>query len=86
LLPVWVIRKALSTAAERDAPGTVYVHPWELDERLPAFPGPWKTQLRMRMGTRGVERKLSALTFDFRFQTMHETAVQVREREGEILD
>jgi len=78
--PVGLLRSALKSAEARGAPGTMYVHPWELDEEMPAFRAPWPTQLRMRGGIRGLGRKLSVLTSAFRFRRMGET---VRELVGD---
>ncbi len=72
--PFELIRRALRSAEERGVPGTVYFHPWELDEDMPRFRAPWKTQLRMRGGIKTVSRKLAALSREFRFRPMNETA------------
>jgi polysaccharide deacetylase family protein (PEP-CTERM system associated) len=71
--PVGLARRALKAAEGRGVPGTLYMHPWELDKDMPAFRAPWLTRLRMRGGIRGVERKLAVLTSAFRFRTMGET-------------
>ena len=77
--PVTLLRRALKAAEARGVPGTIYLHPWELDREMPPFQAPWATRLRMRGGIRTVPRKLSALTSAFRFRTMEET---VRSMEG----
>ena len=71
--PAALVRKALSSAEVRNVPGTLYVHPWEFDEDMPAFSAPWKTQLRMRGRIGGLEKKLLSLTSRFSFQTVVET-------------
>lgn len=80
--PVGFVRRALRSAEARGVPGTVYVHPWELDREMPAFRAPWATRLRMRGGIRGMPRKLSALTSAFRFRTMGETAREMDAAKG----
>ena len=84
--PVGLIRRALRSAEGRGVPGTLYIHPWELDEDMPSFAAPRKVQLRMRGGIKTVSRKLSALFRDFRFRPMIETAQATRnaEKAGEL--
>jgi polysaccharide deacetylase family protein (PEP-CTERM system associated) len=77
--PVTLVRRALTAAEGRGAPGTVYLHPWELDGEMPRFEAPWATRLRMRGGIRNVPRKLAALTSAFRFRTMEETVRAMKE-------
>ncbi len=71
--PVALLRAALSSAARRGVPGTLYMHPWEFDRALPAFPGPWLTQLRMRGGIRHMWRRVGAVTRRYRFRPIRET-------------
>ena len=80
--PVTLLRRALGAAEARGVPGTIYLHPWELDREMPPFQAPWATRLRMRGGIRGMPQKLSALTSAFRFQTMEETVRAMKEPKG----
>jgi len=80
--PATLLGSALRSAEARGAPGTVYVHPWELDEDMPPFKAPWITRLRMRGGIKSLGRKLASLTSTFRFRTMGETAREMGENEG----
>ena len=57
--PAALLRAALSSAERRGVPGTLYVHPWEFDRDMPAVPGPWITQLRMRGGIRHTRRRVA---------------------------
>jgi polysaccharide deacetylase family protein (PEP-CTERM system associated) len=75
--PAGLISRALASAERRGVPGTVYLHPWELDESMPPFNAPWRTRLRMRGGIAGMARKLSRLTDRFRFRPMRETAEEI---------
>jgi len=59
-------------------PATIYSHPWELDQDMPAFDAPWKTRQRMRRGIRGYAEKLSSVLSSFRFRPMAETAAELR--------
>jgi polysaccharide deacetylase family protein (PEP-CTERM system associated) len=81
--PVGLVARALVSAGERGVPGTLYLHPWELDPGLPEFAAPWRTQLRMRHGSRKMSRRLEKLLSRFRFQPMGETARRIGGRGGE---
>jgi polysaccharide deacetylase family protein (PEP-CTERM system associated) len=75
--PAGLVSRALASAERRGVPGTVYLHPWELDEAMPAFDAPWRTRLRMRGGIAGMAKKLARLTARFRFRPMGEMAEEV---------
>ena len=77
--PVALIRRALASAGNRGVPGTLYLHPWELDLDMPSFSAPWKTQLRMRVGIRKMARRVTTLLDQFQFRPMRETAAQTRD-------
>jgi len=80
--PVGLLKAALRSTEARGASGTLYLHPWELDEEMPAFRAPLITRLRMRGGIRGLPGKISALTSTFRFRTMGETALELGRAHG----
>jgi polysaccharide deacetylase family protein (PEP-CTERM system associated) len=65
------LTKALfrSRAGERN-PVVLYVHPWEVDPRHPAVPGPFLGRLRHRFGIKKMERKLVALLETMNFGTV----------------
>jgi polysaccharide deacetylase family protein (PEP-CTERM system associated) len=75
--PVTLIKNALASAEKRGKPGTLYLHPWEFDDGMPAIPAPWKTRLRMTGGIPGVAGKMAALTDGFEFRPMIETAKEM---------
>src|SRR5881628_2851253 len=52
VLPYGVVRSALRQAERRGAPGTIYIHPWEIDPEQPRLPVPWLTRLRHYTGLR----------------------------------
>ena len=81
--PVALLRAALSSAARRGAPGTLYVHPWEFDRAMPSVPGPWLTQLRMRGGIRHMWRRIGAVTRRYRFRPIRETVALLMEATGD---
>ena len=76
--PVALVRSALASAEDRGVPGTLYLHPWELDSGMPSFSAPWRTQLRMRGGIRRVAGRISTLLDRFEFRPMRDTAAEVR--------
>jgi polysaccharide deacetylase family protein (PEP-CTERM system associated) len=75
--PVALIKNALLSAEKRGEPGTLYLHPWELDIGMPPIPAPFKTRLRMTGGISGVPRKMADLTDAFEFRPMIQTAREI---------
>jgi polysaccharide deacetylase family protein (PEP-CTERM system associated) len=74
LLPYGLVRGALRSAQRREAPGTFYIHPWELDLRRPTdreFPK--LVKLRLFGGIHRVWPRLDRLFTEFRFRPMAET-------------
>ena len=65
------LTKALfrSRARERN-PVVLYIHPWEIDSRHPAVPGPYLRRLRHLFGIQKIERKLVALLQSMKFGTV----------------
>ena len=51
-------------------PGTVYMHPWEIDQGQPGLALPWLSNIRQTWGTAGMGNKLSDLLKTFRFAPM----------------
>jgi polysaccharide deacetylase family protein (PEP-CTERM system associated) len=76
--PLPLIVKALHSAQRRGSPGTVYIHPWEIDEAMPGFDAPFLTRTRMRTGIRGARKKLSDLSARFDFRPIRETISQAQ--------
>ena len=72
-LPYALIRTALRRCADRGVPGTVYIHPWEVDVDQPRLPVSGLTRLRHYGGIRHTERKLAQLLDEFRFQAVEGT-------------
>lgn len=73
-LPYRLIRTAFRHAADRGAPGTFYVHPWEIDVAAPEIPIPRPLRLRVRGRLGDVDRRLQQLLRDFEFRRMRDTA------------
>jgi len=68
--PAHLAASGLRSAERREASGTLYFHPWELDRGMPAFRASRKTTLRMKGGIRGMESKLRDILSRFRFQPL----------------
>ena len=67
LLPIRLIGLALRSAARRNQPAMLYVHPWELDPRQPVLPMPFLSRRRHRLNLHRTERKLQWLLERFPF-------------------
>lgn len=67
LLPFALVAAALRDAGRRGAPGTFYIHPWELDPGQPRFPVPVLTRLRHYGGLGRTTARLDRLLAEFRF-------------------
>ncbi len=73
LLPYAFIRAAFDDCERRGAPGTFYIHPWELDPAQPRMPVGWVTRVRHYGGIRRTQPRLERLLSDFRFTTIAQT-------------
>jgi polysaccharide deacetylase family protein (PEP-CTERM system associated) len=73
LFPYAVARAALRACEARGAPGTFYIHPWELDPGQPRLPAPWLTKVRHYGGLRRTRARLERLLGEFQFTSMAET-------------
>ena len=67
LFPYGVVRRALREAAAAGAPGTFYLHPWELDADQPRLAVGRLSRVRHYGGLAGVTHKLERLLREFRF-------------------
>jgi hypothetical protein len=61
------VRRALRECARRGAPGTFYLHPWEIDPGQPRLPVSWLTRIRHYTGLARTEARLERLLTEFRF-------------------
>jgi polysaccharide deacetylase family protein (PEP-CTERM system associated) len=68
LFPYRLVRAALASAERRGAPGTFYVHPWELDPDQPRLPVPMTTRVRHYGGLAHTLPRLRRLLSEFRFR------------------
>ncbi|HHT9154056.1 MAG TPA: XrtA system polysaccharide deacetylase [Candidatus Hypogeohydataceae bacterium YC40] len=69
LLPVRVIKWAISELNKRSYPAMVYLHPWELDPLQPRLPVGGLNRFRHYVNLSKTEEKLRALLKEFDFST-----------------
>ena len=68
LAPYWLSKKAIQRVNKYDNQSTIfYFHPWEIDPEQPRQRVPTKTRFRHYVNLGRMERKLSALFDDFRW-------------------
>jgi polysaccharide deacetylase family protein (PEP-CTERM system associated) len=89
LLPYGVVRAALRQCERRGAPGTFYIHPWEIDPAQPRLDVSWLTRVRHYGGLRRTLPRLTRLLTEFRFAPIRETVATLplprANRQAEIL-
>ncbi|PYO66353.1 MAG: polysaccharide deacetylase family protein [Gemmatimonadetes bacterium] len=73
LLPYALVRAALRDCERRGAPGTFYIHPWELDPEQPRLGVSWWTRVRHYGGLRRTLPRLERLLGEFRFTAIAES-------------
>lgn len=73
LLPYGVVRSAFLDAQHRGAPGTFYIHPWEIDPDQPRLPVGWLTRIRHYRGLDRTFDRLERLLGEFRFCSIAQT-------------
>ena len=73
LLPYSLVASALRGAERRGAPGTFYIHPWEVDPEQPRFAMPVTTRLRHYGGLGRTKARLRRLLSTFRFGSIAES-------------
>ena len=78
LLPYVLVQRALVNSERRAAPGTFYIHPWELDPGSPRVPAPRYVQLRLRGASGNLWTRLGRLLNEFEFRRMDLTARDIQ--------
>jgi polysaccharide deacetylase family protein (PEP-CTERM system associated) len=78
--PYMLPARALAQAARRSAPGTLYVHPWDLDPEALRVALPRLTALRLYGGSRLAQGRLRRLLRRFRFAPLGEAATAMAGR------
>jgi len=69
-LPFPLIRRAFTECGERGAPGTFYIHPWELDPAQPRLNVGLLTRVRHYRGLASTRALIDALLSEFSFTSM----------------
>jgi polysaccharide deacetylase family protein (PEP-CTERM system associated) len=77
LLPLGLMRAAIESTARRNAPATLYIHPWELDPAQPRIDVSWKTRVRHYGGLERTADRLTSLLAAYRFRPIADTYVQM---------
>jgi polysaccharide deacetylase family protein (PEP-CTERM system associated) len=77
LLPFGIVRTALRQCERRGAPGTFYIHTWEVDPNQPRLDVPLLTRVRHYGGLRGTLRRLDRLFSEFRFTAVQDTLARL---------
>ena len=73
ILPSALVNAALSSAERRGAPGTFYIHPWELDPEQPRFAVSRATRFRHYGGLSRTRSRIRSLLERFSFQPIAAT-------------
>jgi polysaccharide deacetylase family protein (PEP-CTERM system associated) len=73
MLPYALVRSALEQAEAGGAPGTFYIHPWELDDWTPTVAAPRLQKIRTFAGRSGILERLDRMLSDFQFGPVSET-------------
>jgi len=80
--PFQLLSGALRQAERRGAPGTFYIHPWELDGDLPGHELPWSLRLRTRGRSGDLWVRTRRLMKGFAFGRMDATARELLSVQG----
>jgi polysaccharide deacetylase family protein (PEP-CTERM system associated) len=84
IFPYGVIRAAFRDCERRGAPGTFYLHPWELDPDQPRLAAPLAARLRHYTGLRTAGRRLERLLSEFRFTAIRDTLAAFEAAESPV--
>lgn len=77
LLPLGLTRAAVVSAERRNAPATLYIHPWELDPAQPRLDVPWTTKIRHYTGLAHTEKRLDVLLRSYTYRPITYTIGQM---------
>jgi polysaccharide deacetylase family protein (PEP-CTERM system associated) len=73
LFPTTLVASALAAAERRRAPGTFYIHPWEVDPEQPRIDVGMKTRIRHYGGLSRTVHRIRKLLSQFKFQPIAAT-------------
>src|SRR5690606_34532551 len=77
MLPLGLTRAAVVAAERRNAPATLYIHPWELDPAQPRLDVPWTTRIRHYSGLAQTEERLDQLLRAYTYRPISYTIGQM---------
>jgi hypothetical protein len=75
LFPYGITRAAFHECERRNAAGTFYVHPWEIDPDQPRIRASWHARFRHYTGLRRTAPRLERLLHEFQFASIADTLV-----------
>jgi hypothetical protein len=67
------MRAAIESTERRNAPATLYIHPWELDPAQPRIDVSWQTRVRHYGGLERTTERLTRLLSSYRFKPIADT-------------
>lgn len=73
ILPYALVRRGLTQASSRAAPGMFYIHPWEMDDWMPDVDAPRIQKLRTFAGRRRTWGRLDRMLDEFSFTSIRQT-------------
>lgn len=77
MLPLGLTRAAVVAAERRNAPATLYIHPWELDPEQPRLNVPLITKIRHYSGLEQTEERLDRLLREYTYRPIAYTIGQM---------
>ena len=77
LLPLGLMRSAIDATERRNAPATLYIHPWEIDPDQPRLNVSLKTRIRHYGGLDRTMARLSAILGSYPFRPVADTYARV---------
>ncbi|MEX1184580.1 MAG: XrtA system polysaccharide deacetylase [Gemmatimonadota bacterium] len=77
LLPPALMHAALAKSEERNAPATIYIHPWEIDAAQPRIDVPWPVAMRHYGGLRRTAQRLENLLSTYTFLPVSHTLARM---------
>ncbi len=84
LLPFQLVTGALRQAEKRQVPGTLYIHPWDIDPELDPPPGlPHLLHLRLFGGAKRARNRLARLIRAFPSRALEDTLQELARTETE---
>lgn len=71
-LPYWFIRFCVKRLNKRGLPAVIYLHPWEMDTKLPRLPLGWKGRYALYHNLNTTQTKVERLLEEFSFAPVYE--------------